>query len=198
MTYFIPILISLWAFCVAWLLMLLLNLVYWGVCRLGGWRFLPANVSAQQWMRTQLLMIAGVAMLLFVWVFWPSWIPVERTFSSPDENYKLTIGFYEDMRFPGGEYRVKMVLHDASADERVGEIKTEIRCFFVDGGGYEPCWDQLVRVEWDERQATADRVRVLFLEANRAYLLPSGESVFPISELEPLAKSVGDAKRGKE
>ena len=194
MIYFISILILLWAFCTAWVLMLILTLVYWGVRKLGGRSFLPANVSAQQWMRTQLLVTAGIAMLLFVWAFWPSWVPVERTFCSPDENYKLTIGFYEELISPERDYRVKMVLRDSSTGERIGQVKTGIRGVFVASIGYDPCWDQFVRVEWDERQENADRVRVLFLEANRAYLLPSGEPVSPLSELEPLTNSTGASK----
>jgi len=136
---------------------------------------------------------AVVPALVFLYlILRPFWVPDQKTFASPDGNYTVTVGFYENL-FSIDDYRVKIALHDVGTGQTLREVRHNIRDIFVTA--FEThngiAWESALLIEWDSREGTQDRVRVVYPEMNTAILLPSGTWVFPLSDLEPYREDVG-------
>lgn len=165
---------------VTWILILAAAM---GICRC---RRIPFD-DGKRLVRNSWIAAAATS-LIFLYLFLrPYWVPEQKTFASPDGNYAVTVGFFDNL-FSIDEYRVKIALHDIRTEQVIKEVRHNMRDIFAPV--FETyngiAWESALWIEWDQREGAHDIVRVVYPEMNTAVLLPSGTWVFPLSDLEPL------------
>ncbi len=124
-----------------------------------------------------------MALLFTVFVFFRQiFIPEKKTYKSPDGFYTAELAFYPYLPERFEDYRFKAFLRASESGEILGEAGSFIRGIFVDGPGDTVCWENCVLVKWIDEEDVVDKLWIIFPDMNTAYLLPSGERVFPLTD----------------
>ncbi|MFA6930830.1 MAG: hypothetical protein WCT05_10920 [Lentisphaeria bacterium] len=124
----------------------------------------------------------STSLLAAIFLYWIFGVPDQKIYASPDGTYTVRVAFYSDIsNFDC--YRFKATLHDADSGDLLGEVEDTVRdvfLTFLDNSENSICWERTIWIEWAMSDGAQDKVTVIFPEMNTAYLLPSGESVFPL------------------
>ena len=175
---FVIILIAAACGAVAGAVLMLVSYGLWWVVGLFGKESRPAGSRIVLiWPVTAVLLTVTLLYAIF-------WVPQQKQFDSPGGNLRLTLAFYPEFAHPLEYYRAVMTLKDARSGETLARARDRIRGVCV--GGDEVSWDDdTIQCEWINGGSADDRVRAIFPDMNRAYLLPSGDEVSPLSESDP-------------
>ena len=134
--------------------------------------FTPDRRLLMAWPVTTVFLTAAI-------LYWSFGVPDQRSYASPGGAYTVSVAFHADIKSLDC-YRFNATLRDADSGDLLGEVEDTVRDVFITNHGNSICWETAILIEWDERDGARDRVRVVIRDMNTAYLLPSGESVFPL------------------